>query len=74
MHGIVRKQNINGAPGERGGVKRIVIRYADGRTFNVFPDARRKTFSADDVKELRKILDKASATAEWADISSRPTM
>ncbi len=74
MHGILRKQEIKGAPGARGGVRRIVIRYADGRTVNVVPDAKRKTFSEDDAKELRKIFDKASATIEWADVSSRETM
>jgi hypothetical protein len=74
LHGILRKQNMNGDAGSRGGVRRIIIRYTDGRTVNVMPDARRKTFSEDDVKELRKILDRASSTVEWADVSSRETM
>jgi hypothetical protein len=65
---------MNGDAGSRGGVRRIIIRYTDGRTVNVMPDARRKTFSEDDVKELRKILDRASSTVEWADVSSRETM
>lgn len=74
MHGILRKQDTTSPPGARGGVRRIVIRYTDGRTVNVVPDAKRKTFSEDDAKELRKIFAKASATLEWADVSSRPTM
>lgn len=65
---------MNGDPAARGGVRRIVIRYADGRTVNVVPDAKRRTFSEDDVKELRKVFAKASSAVEWADVSSRPTM
>ncbi|MBA2693828.1 MAG: hypothetical protein H0U65_15270 [Rubrobacter sp.] len=74
MHGINREQNMQGTADERGGVRRVIIRYADGRTINVMPDARRKQFSGDDAKEFRKILDKASTELEWADVSSRPTM
>ncbi len=73
MHGIDRKQNIQGDPEAGGGVRRFVIRYADGRTVNVVPDAKREKFSEDDAKELRKILDKASTELEWADISSHST-
>lgn len=73
MHGLRREQNIQGSPGTRGGVLRVVIRYTDGRTVTVVPDARREKFSEDDAKEFRKILDTASTTLEWADVSSRPT-
>lgn len=65
---------MQGTPDTRGGVERVIIRYADGRSLTVVPDARRKRFSGDDAKELRKILDKASTELEWADVSSRPTM
>lgn len=74
MHGINRKQNIQESTDARGGVHRVVIRYSDGRTITVVPDARREKFSEDDAKELRKLLDKASTELEWADVSSRPTM
>lgn len=74
MHGINRTQKLQGAADARGGVQRVVIRYADGRTTTVVPDARREMFSEDDAKELRKVLDKASSELEWADVSSRLTM
>jgi hypothetical protein len=34
------------------------------------PDARREAFSEDDMLELKKVLSRASAAAEWADIST----
>jgi hypothetical protein len=53
--------------GQRG-IRRIVVRYSDGRILNFDADAGRETFSEDDILEFKKILDKASAKAEWADI------
>ncbi len=53
------------------GVTRIVVRYSDGRVMNFVPDAGREAFSEDDILELKKVLDRASATAEWSNINTR---
>jgi hypothetical protein len=58
--------------GAQGGITRVVVRYTDGRVLNIVPDARREAFSEDDMLELKKALDRASSTAEWAEISSGP--
>ena len=71
MQGIerVRKEN---APMEGGvGLTRIVFRYSDGREMIFVPDADRETFSEDDILELKNLLDRTSAHAEWADINTR---
>lgn len=74
LHGIKRERKLQGPSENRGGVRRVVIRYTDGRTVNVVPDAERGMFSEDDVKEFKKILDHASEKSEWAELSTRPTM
>lgn len=71
MHGIQREKRRQGPAGESIGVTRIVLRYSDGRVINFVPDAGRETFSEDDVLELQKMMDHASATSEWADINTR---
>lgn len=71
MHGIQREKRRNGPGAEDVGVTRIVLRYSDGRVVNFVPDARRETFSEDDVLELQKMMDQASSAAEWADINTR---
>ena len=72
MQGIVREKNRPDANGpSAGGVSRIVVRYEDGRVLKFVPDVRREAFSEDDVLELKKILDRASAAAEWADVNTR---
>ena len=59
-------------PVEReGGIRRIVVRYSDGRVLNFDPDAGRETFSEDDILEFKEILDQASAKAEWVEINTR---
>ena len=55
--------------GAQGGITKVVVRYSDGRVLNVVPDARREAFSEDDMLELKKVLDRASSAAEWANIS-----
>jgi hypothetical protein len=35
------------------------------------PDAGRETFSEDDIFELKNLLDRTSAHAEWSDINTR---
>ena len=71
MHGIERERKAN-APMEGGvGVSRIVFRYSDGREVTFVPDAGRETFSEDDILELKNLLDRTSAHAEWSDVNSR---
>ncbi len=71
MHGIQRTRRAHG-PAEQGvGVTRIVVRYSDGRVVNFVPDAGRRAYSEDDMLELKKLLDRTSSAAEWADINTR---
>ncbi len=56
--------------GAQGGITRIMVRYADGRVLNFVPDASREAFSEDDILELKKVLDRASSAAEWAEMSA----
>lgn len=70
MHGIEREMRRQSNTGH-GGVTKIMVRYADGRVINFVPDARRETFSEDDILELKKVLDTASSKAEWSDIDTR---
>ena len=57
--------------GSQGGITRVVVRYADGRVINFVADAGRPAFSEDDMLELKKVIDSAASTAEWADINTR---
>ena len=66
MHGIHRTREMHDPAGKQGGIRRIVVRYSDGRVLNFVPDAAREAFSEDDILELKKILDRASVAAEWA--------
>ena len=71
MQGIVRDRKGN-SPMEGGiGIQRIVVRYSDGREAIFVPDAGRPTFSEDDILELKNLLDRTSAHAEWSDINTR---
>ena len=72
MHGRERTRKMQGPVERGGGIRRIVVRYTDGRVLNFDADAGRETFSEDDILEFKEILDKASAKAEWAEISARP--
>ena len=69
MHGIQRSGGTNDPPEVRGGIVKVTVRYSDGRVLNFVPDARREAFSEDDMLELKKVLDRASSAAEWANIS-----
>ena len=69
MHGIYRKSDLNeSSQSSHEDINRIVVRYADGRTLNFIPEAGRENFSEDDMLELKKILTRASSTAEWAEV------
>lgn len=70
MHGIQREKRRSNET-EAAGVSRVVVRYADGRVMKFVPDAGRPSFHEDDVLELKKIIDRASSTAEWSDINTR---
>ena len=74
MHGIERTRKMQGPPQPDNGISRIVVRYSDGRVMNFVPDAGAEVFSEDDILELKKMLDKASATSEWAEVTERGTM
>ena len=71
MQGIERARRAN-SPMEGGvAISRIVFRYSDGREMIFVPDAGRETFSEYDILELKNILDRTSAHAEWSDINTR---
>ena len=38
---------------------------------NFVPDAGRDAFSEDDMLELKKVIERISSTAEWAEINTR---
>ena len=71
MHGIQRERHRTGQGRTGVGVSKVVVRYADGRVMNFVPDAGRPSFHEDDVLELKKILTRAAADAEWSDINTR---
>ena len=71
MHGIQRTRKTQGPVEGDVGVTRIVVRYSDGRVMNFVPDANRNAFSEDDMLELKKVISRASSTAERADINTR---
>lgn len=74
MHGIERTRKMQGPPQPDNGIAKIIIRYSDGRVLNFVPDSGGDHFSEDDIIELKKMLNKASATAEWAEVTERGTM
>ncbi len=71
MHGIVRKRTA-GEETESSytNVRRVVVRYVDGRTVTFVPEAGREDFSQDDMHELAKIFARASSTAEWSELDN----
>ena len=71
MHGIERHREMSDPSGSQGGITRVIVRYSDGRVLNFVADARRPAFSEDDMLELKKVISRASSTAEWADINTR---
>ena len=74
MHGIERTRKMQGPPRPDNGIARIVVHYTGGRVLNFEPDAGRDVFSEDDILELKKVFDTASATSEWVEVSERETM
>jgi hypothetical protein len=71
VHGIQRTREMRGSPGSQGGLTKITVSYSDERVLTFVPDAGREAFSEDDLLEFKKVLERASSAAEWADISTR---
>jgi hypothetical protein len=71
LHGIQRTRRAHGPMEDGVGVIRVVVRYSDGRVMTFVPDAGREAFSEDDILELKKVLERMSSTAEWAEITTR---
>jgi hypothetical protein len=71
LHGIQRTRRAHGPMEDGVGVIRVVVRYSDGRVMTFVPDAGREAFSEDDILELKKVLERMSSTAEWAEINTR---
>ena len=68
MHGIHRERYMQDSETSHIDINRIVVRYADGRALKFIPEAGRENFSEDDMLELKKVLTRASCTAEWAEV------
>ena len=70
MHGIERSREMKDPAGGQGGITKVIVRYSDGRILTFVADARGESFSEDDMLELKKVVSKASAAAEWATVST----
>ncbi|MCA1728052.1 MAG: hypothetical protein LC751_01165 [Actinobacteria bacterium] len=72
MHGIVRVQNFkqNSSETSKADIARVIFRYSDGRILTFVPEAGREDYSEDDMRELVKVLERVSSTAEWAEAGS----
>ncbi len=71
MHGIYRKRDLSAESNtSHVDINRVVVRYSDGRTLTFLPEAGRDNFSEDDMLELKKVLTRASSTAEWAEMGN----
>jgi hypothetical protein len=68
LHGIERTRKLSGPPAWEQGIGRVIVRYSDGRVFEFVPDAGREVFNEDDLLELERVLSRASASAEWAEV------
>lgn len=67
MHGIVRQRNLKeDSDGNFTHVRRIEVRYSDGRIVRFIAEAGRDFFSQDDAGQLVQTLTNASSNAEWA--------
>ena len=70
MHGIERTRKLSEPPAQERGIRRVTVRYSDGRVLNFVPDAGREIFDEDDLLELEKVLMRASSTAEWSEVGN----
>ncbi len=68
MHGIIRTRNLKeGTDPQYTNIRRIEVRYSDGRVVTFVPEAGREFFSPDDSGQLVEVLTYASSIAEWAE-------
>ena len=67
MHGIQRSKDPHKPVGPGTGVRRVIVRYADGRTLEFIPDGGNELFSEDDLAQLQKVFNRAATRAEWAE-------
>jgi hypothetical protein len=70
VHGIERTRKLREELSRSTRINRIVFRYSDGKTLTFLHEAGWEIFSADDMQELVKVLEKASSTAEWSEVDS----
>lgn len=73
MHGIERIRKLDEPSPSEVRVRRIVVRYSNGRVLNFIPEAGRELFSEDDMLELVKVLEHAYSNLEWVEVASRST-
>ena len=67
MHGIIRQQKLKeDSDGKYTKIRRIEVRYSDGRIVRFLPEAGREFFSMDDAGQLVSTFTAASSNAEWA--------
>ena len=52
-------------------IRRVTIRYRDGRALTFKPDRYSEFYSEDDLGKLADILNKAASTREWAHVEER---
>ncbi|ABG04245.1 hypothetical protein Rxyl_1281 [Rubrobacter xylanophilus DSM 9941] len=71
MHGIERIKDPQKPVGPGTGVRRVIVRYRDGRTLEFVPDGGNELFSEDDAAQLQKVFNRAASRAEWAEAASR---
>ena len=72
MHGIIRTRNLKeGTNPNFNNIRRIEVRYSDGRVVRFVAEAGREFFSKDDSAQLVKLLTKSSSISEWANVSER---
>jgi hypothetical protein len=72
VHGIVRTRNLKeGSDPKYTNIRRIEVRYSDGRVVRFVAEAGREFFSSDDSGQLVEVLTKSSSIAEWAQLSER---
>lgn len=70
MHGIeVSKRKADGLGNQRASgmrIRRISVRYEDGREMSFIPEAEEEYFSQDDAERVVGILHKSSSALEWS--------
>jgi hypothetical protein len=72
VHGVVvRRRPTDGLGDPRASevrIRRISVRYEDGRALTFIPEAGEEFFSQDDAHRLVGVLRKSSAALEWGQL------